>query len=96
MVKDVVISGLADEDVKKDVLGWSDLDNKTLDETITFIEAKEMTRDAMSKGPIAAGLSTYKMKLKAEYAAKSPKSSCKSCTTEIDKFVWSRRQKRRA
>ena len=31
MVKDVVISGLADEDVKKEVLGWSDLDNKTLD-----------------------------------------------------------------
>ena len=93
MVKDVVISGLADEDVKKDVLGWSDLDNKTLDETITFIEAKEMARDAMSKGPIAAGLSTYK-KSKAESAAKSPKSSCKSCKTEIDKFVWSRRQKR--
>ena len=60
MVKDVVISGLVDEDIKKEVLGWSDLDDKTLEETITFIEAKEMARDALSKGPIAAGLSTYK------------------------------------
>ena len=95
MVKDAVISGLADEDFKKDVFGWSDLDNKTLDETITFIEAKKMARNAMSKGPIAAGLSTYKMKSKAESAAKSPKSFCKSCKTKIDKFVRSRRQKRR-
>ena len=37
MVKDVVISGLVDEDVKKEVLGWSDLANKTLDQRIACI-----------------------------------------------------------
>ena len=42
MVKDVLIAGLADEEVKKDVLGWQDLDRKTLEETVSFIEAKEM------------------------------------------------------
>ena len=94
MVKDVVISGLADEDVKKEVLGWCDLDNKTLVETIAFIEAKEMARDALSKGPIAAALSTYK-KSKAESAVKSAtKIQCKSSKTEIDKFLWSRRLKK--
>ena len=94
MVKDVVISGLVDEDVKKEVLGWSDLDNKTLDQTVAFIEAKEMARDALSKEPITAGLSTYK-KSKADSAAKaSPRILCKSCKTEIKQFVWSKRQKR--
>ena len=41
------MAGIADDDVKKDVLGWDDLDNKTIDQTITFIEAKEMARDAL-------------------------------------------------
>ena len=92
MVKDVVIAGLVDEEVKKDVLGWSDLDNKSLGETVTFIEAKEMARDALGKGPIAAGLSAYK-KAKAE-AKPATKIPCKSCKTEIEKFVWSKRQKK--
>jgi hypothetical protein len=48
MVKDVVISGLVDEEIKKEVLGWSDLDEKSIEETIT------------SKAPIAAGVSSYK------------------------------------
>ncbi len=53
-----------------------------------------MARDALSKEQIAAGLSTYK-KSKAESAAKSAtKTACKLCKTEIDKFVWSKRQKR--
>ena len=76
MVKDV-ISGLVDEEIKKELLGWTDLDEKSLEETITFIEAKEMARDALSKGPIAAGLSTYK-KSQAE-AKLTTKVPCKSC-----------------
>ena len=48
MVKDVFVSGLCDDDIKKDVLGWADLDNKSLNETIAFVEAKEMARDALT------------------------------------------------
>ena len=92
MVKDVVVAGLVDEEVKKDVLGWSDLDNKTIEETISFIEAKEMARDALNKGQIAAGISTYK-KGKSDTKAVS-KGQCKSCKVEIEKLVWSRRQKK--
>ena len=93
MVKDVIITGLADEEVKRDVLGWSDLDNKSLEETVTFIEAKEMARDAMKKGPIVAGISSYK-KAKAGESKPSTKILCNSCKTEIEKFVWSKRQKK--
>ena len=90
MVKDVVIAGLVDEEVKKDVLGWTDLDNKSLQETITFIKAKEMARDALKKGPIAAGLSSFKKgKIEAKPVARIP---CKSCKIEIVKLVWNKRQ----
>ena len=44
-VKDVLIAGLADDDIKREVLGWADLDRKTVEETVAFIEAKEMARD---------------------------------------------------
>ena len=74
MVKDVVISGLVDEDVKKEVLGWEDLDDKSLEETIYFIEAKEMARDALNKGTINAGMSNYKK----EKMDKPVKAACKS------------------
>ena len=89
MVKDVVISGLVDEDVKKDVLGWTDLDDKSLEDTVSFVEAKEMARDALSKGPTNAGISSYKKEGKA--AGKIP---CKLCKVEIDKIVWNSRQRR--
>ena len=47
MGKDVLISGLADEDIKRDVLGLPDLDCKSLEDTVSFVEAKEMARDAV-------------------------------------------------
>jgi hypothetical protein len=78
MVKDVVISGLVDEDVKKDVLGWTDLDDKSLEDTVSFVEAKEMARDALRKSPTNAGISSYKKEGKA--AGKIP---CKLCKVEI-------------
>ena len=92
MVKDVLVSGLADEEVKKEVLGWSELDNKSLEETVTFIEAKEMARDAMNKGHVTAGISTYKKKNTDSNAA--ARIQCKSCRVETDKFVWNKRQKK--
>ena len=49
IVKDVLVAGLADEDIKKDVLGWSELDTKDVNETVAFIESKEMARDALKQ-----------------------------------------------
>ena len=42
IVKDVLISGFADVDIKNEILGCPELDNKSVQETVTFIEAKEM------------------------------------------------------
>jgi hypothetical protein len=59
MVKDVLISGLADEDIKKDVLGWPDLYSKSLEDAVSFIGAKKMARDALNKVDTTAGISSY-------------------------------------
>ena len=48
IVKYVLISGIADEDIKKDVLGCDNLDDKSLNETISIIENKEMASRVMS------------------------------------------------
>ena len=96
LVKDILVTGIADEEVKKETLGWSDLDEKSLEETVTYIEAKEMARDAMQTSAIAAN-SSYKNRMKNpphNPKKTDAKSQCKQCKTEIDELVWSRRQKK--
>lgn len=90
ITKDVLVSGLSDDEVKREVLGWHDLDTKTVEETATYIEAKEMARDAMNKSSMNAALSSYKKKGRQT----DEKVLCKDCHTEIDKLFWSRRQKK--
>ena len=96
ILKDVVIHGLADEDIKREVLGWADVDDKTVEETVSFIEAKEKARDAMkTHTDIAAPISSYKTQGKSLAAAKpKTKSRCEGCNSEMDKLVWNQRQNR--
>ena len=55
-----MVTGLAIEDIRKEVLGWGSLDEKDVNETIGFIEAKEMARDAMTQPAVTASVSSYK------------------------------------
>ena len=93
IVRDVLITGLVDEDIRKEVLGWEELDNKDINEVVRFIEAKEMARDALTKAPVSnASISTYK-KLGNKFGKKSSeKICCSGCHEETDKYVWNRRQ----
>ena len=36
IVKDILITGLVNDDIKREVLGWTELDNKNVDETVSF------------------------------------------------------------
>ena len=45
-VKYVLISGISDEDIKKDVLGNDHLDNKSLSETLLVTYASPTTENA--------------------------------------------------
>ena len=93
MVKDVLIADLVDEEIRREVLGWADFDTKNVNDTVTFIEAKEMARDAMNKLPVAAAVSAYKAKDRSNTKTKS-KIPCARCGAEIEKFIWNQRQGR--
>ena len=89
ILKDVLIAGLIDEDIKKEVLGWAEVDEKTVEETLTFIEGKEMARDAMNSPDAVAPISSYKSRGPSTPSPNPPhpKSRCGSCDVEMDKFV---------
>ena len=40
IVKDVIVAGLVDDEIRKDVLGWTELDQSSVDQVVTFIEGK--------------------------------------------------------
>ena len=83
IVKDVLISGLSDDDIRKDVLGWSELDTKTVNDTVIFVESKEMARDALTKQITNASITQ-----------KSTKRKCRNCNIEIERFTWNKRQRK--
>ena len=93
ILKDVMVTGLADEDIRKEVLGWENLDEKNVNETIGFIEGKEMARDAMSKPAVTASIFSYKS-LNKTTQKPSSKITCSICDKSTDKFVWSNKNKR--
>ena len=59
IIKYVLVNGLSDAEIQREVLGWKELDNSTLLDTIAFIEGKEMARDAY-KGELSAVKSEYR------------------------------------
>jgi len=60
ILKDVIVTGLADEDIRKEVLGWESLGEKDINETIGFVKEKAMACDAMTQSAITASVSSYK------------------------------------
>ena len=62
VVKDVLLNGIADADIKRKILGDAALASKTVQEVVTIVEAKEAARDAVATGRAAqtAASSTYK------------------------------------
>ena len=95
IVKDVIVAGLVDDDIKKDVLGWADLDIKSVDETVNFIEAKEKARDALAKHTtINAALSTHRSSNKTSGKESPEKIACEDCDALTEKYVWSKKSKK--
>lgn len=91
IVKYVVLSGIVDEDIKKEVLGTPDLDNMTLNDTISLIENKEMASRAITQADStvlnlthnnAISSSTQK-DLQSKLALKR---QCKRCNKTIQRF----------
>ena len=80
VVKMVVINGIADLDIKREVLSTEGLDMKTLTETLKVIEGKERASRSMkgtSEGSQAANSSFRKVK--ADEARLKQKAKCDKC-----------------
>ena len=51
IVRMVLLNGLADSEIRKEVLGTPDIDNKTLSDTVAIIDSKETAARAMATEP---------------------------------------------
>ena len=62
MVKDVLLNGIADADIKREILSNAMLGTKSVQEVVTVVEAKEAARDTVLSGRAAqaAASSTFK------------------------------------
>ena len=100
IVKHVLLAGIADEDIKRDVLGLPDLDLKSLNDTIAIIESKEMAARAMSSPGVPPGASSIAA---AHGGPKKPgsdalrsklaqRTTCKKCNISMPKFVQLRQK----
>ena len=88
VVKYVLVNGLSDSDIRREVLGWKDLDSSTLVNTVAFVEQKEMARDAF-KGEAAAVKSGYKKQCSEELKMQR-KIKCGGCDVQINQFAKNR------
>ena len=78
IVKYVLVNGLVDAEIRREVLGWKRLDESSLTETVAFIEQKEMARDAI-KGRTAAS--------PAEEARPRREIKCGRCETQMTQHI---------
>ena len=57
VIKDILIAGIEDQEILKDVLGMADLDAKTDKDIVKFVEEKEIARNALASSGSANALS---------------------------------------
>ena len=76
VIKDILLSGIYDRDVGREVLGDSAIEDKTVNELIRFAEAKEAARDAAIGGrptaATAAATSSYKRSSRQDNSTQQP------------------------
>ena len=94
VVKDILIAGIADDEIRKDVLAHPELDGKTDKDIVKFVEEKEMARNACqatSRSEVN-GLSGYRKKSREAPREDtnnklSLKGNCTKCGDEIALYV---------
>ena len=59
VIRDVLLNGLSDSDIRKDVLGTKDILTKPINDVIAFVETKEMARNALPSATLSS-ISTFK------------------------------------
>ena len=84
IIKYVLVNCLADAEIRREALGWKNLDTSTLADTIAFIESKEVARDAYKEELSQVNTRYTKQQ-------KDPKLKvrvkCESCDMQINQYV---------
>ena len=91
ITKYILINGLEDEEIKRETLGWNDLDSSNFSETIFHIEEKEMARDAM-KMISSSRINSENQKSTAISQLKKT-TTCVTCDKKIKKYVKNKQGK---
>ena len=85
IARDVLLSGIADTDIRREMLGLPGILDKPVNEIISLVESKEMARNALpSSAPSsAAGISSFKHNKKAPERISTPQKNhtiqCPDC-----------------
>ena len=80
IVKLVVLNGIADTEIRKDVLGVAGINDKTLDETVGIIEDKEMAaRSVAGRAATPAAASTSYKKIASSDRRLKETGKCEKC-----------------
>ena len=94
VIKDVLLNGLADGDIKRDILGLNELDTLTVEDLVARIESKETARNALQLDiPSNDAISTFKREKTAdavEVKKLKMEIKCLDCERRIKAFVRGR------
>ena len=74
IIRDVLLSGILDSDIRREVLGTIDILKKPVNDVIAMVENKEMARNALPSTSLSA-MSSFRRQKSAATAAPSPSSS---------------------
>ena len=86
IILDVILSGLSDIDIRREALSNSDIQGKPVNQVISFIEGREMARNATPLSSVSS-LSSYAQSKQPKTAAtSSQKVPCPNCKKLFLKF----------
>ena len=83
VIKDILLSGIYDHDVRHEVLGSSSIEDKSVNDLIRFVEAKEAARDAAVGSRLAAAAaaasSSYKKSSRQDSSSRPQQQQQRNC-----------------
>ena len=94
VIRDVILNGLYDSDIRREVLGIAGILEKPVNEVIALVETKEMARNALPSPSLSAVSSFVKQKTSPQNHAPTPsqadrakEATCPGCRTTFKLFT---------
>ena len=93
MIRDVLLAGISDQDIRREALGAQSIQKASLNEVVAFVECREMARNALPASSLSA-VSTFKRHksksiiepISEKSTDRSQKATCPSCARRFCVF----------